>query len=245
MNPDHSAQSAFDTFSGEGWVTEILDTIKSGKEATVYSCRAGERAGEDFVAMKVYHELKHRAFRNDSMYREGRLILDDRITRAVKKKTPLGQTIQLMMWVDHEYQTLATLYNAGAGVPKPITKTSNAILMQYLGDAESPAAPLSMLHLPDEAARPLFDGLMSEIELWLACDIVHADLSAYNVVYWQGRAMVIDFPQAVDPRFNPHALDLLTRDIANLCTYFKRYGIEADGARIAGDLWERYKFGEL
>ena len=91
----------------------------------------------------------------------------------------------------------------------------------------------------------MFENLMREIELWLTCDIVHADLSAYNVVYWQGRPMVIDFPQAVDPRFNSHALDLLVRDITNICTYFKRYGIEADGTQIAFDLWERYKRGDL
>jgi RIO kinase 1 len=245
MELEHSTQSAFDTFSAEGWVTGILDTIKSGKEATVYSCKAGPRVDTEFVALKVYRDLKHRNFRNDSIYQEGRVIGDGRVARAMKKKTPMGQVFHLLLWVDHEYETLCALYNAGAGVPKPVTKTANAILMEYLGDAEAVASPLNMLDFSPEEARGLFDGLMQEIELWLACDIVHADLSAYNIVHWQGRPMVIDFPQAIDPRFNPHALDLLTRDITNLCTHFRKYGIQSDGAEIARSLWERYKLGEL
>ncbi len=245
MHLDHDEQSAFDTFYAEGWVGEILDAIKSGKEATVYRCKAGPRVDAQFVAMKVYRELKQRSFRNDTVYQEGRVIGDGRVARAIKKKTPMGQVFHLTLWVMYEYETLATLYNAGAGVPKPIKKTANAILMEYLGDAEATAAPLNTLQFSNEEAKPLFDTLMEEVELWLACDIVHADLSAYNVVYWQGRPMVIDFPQAVDPRFNPHALDLLTRDITNLCTYFRKYGIQADGSDIALNLWDRYKRGEL
>lgn len=251
MHLDHDEQSAFNEFSAEGWVEEITDTIKSGKEATVYRCKAGPRVDGEFVALKVYRELKQRSFRNDAIYlegrvvREGRAIIEGRIARAMKKKTPMGQVFHLTLWVMYEYETLTTLYNAGAGVPKPIKNTSNAILMEYLGDAEAVAAPLNTLQFTNEEARSLFDTLMEEVELWLACDLVHADLSAYNIVYWNGRPMVIDFPQAVDPRFNGNALDLLTRDITNLCTYFRKYGIDADGHEIAMSLWERWKLGEL
>jgi len=74
---------------------------------------------------------------------------------------------------------------------------------------------------------------------------VHADLSAYNVLYWQGRARIIDFPQAIDPRFNSNALSLLTRDIENICRYMSRYGVEHDARRIANQLWWRFKKAEL
>lgn len=251
MHLDNDEQSAFTFFSDAGWITEVVDTVKTGKEATVYRCKAGSRVDVEFLAMKVYCDLKERDFKNDAIYWEGRVVRDgraivpSRIARAMQKKTTLGRAIHLYLWVDHEYETLSMLYNAGAGVPKPVAKTTNAILMEYLGDAEAVASPLNMLDFSPEEARGLFDGLMQEIELWLACDIVHADLSAYNIVYWKGRPMVIDFPQAVDPRFNPHALDLLTRDITNLCTHFRKYGVEADGSEIAQNLWERYKRGEL
>ncbi len=52
----------------------------------------------------------------------------------------------------------------------------------------------------------------------------------------KGKARIIDFPQVVDPRFNPNALALLTRDIENICRYAARYGLERDGQRIAQQL---------
>ena len=58
---------------------------------------------------------------------------------------------------------------------------------------------------------------MRNVELMLAYDRVHGDLSAYNVLYRDGEVRIIDFPQAVDPRFNSNALYLLERDIEHLC----------------------------
>jgi RIO kinase 1 len=83
------------------------------------------------------------------------------------------------------------------------------------------------------------------IELWLAHDTVHADLSAFNVLFWQGRAKVIDFPQWLDPRFAPAARRLLERDIRNVGRYFARYGLDVDAAGVAADLWRRFEYGEL
>ena len=86
---------------------------------------------------------------------------------------------------------------------------------------------------------------MNNIELWLANNYVHADLSPYNVLYWQGQVRIIDFPQAVNPRFNPNALSLLARDTENICHYTARYGLVRDGRRIAERLWRRFQNAEL
>jgi RIO kinase 1 len=56
---------------------------------------------------------------------------------------------------------------------------------------------------------------------------------------------IIDFPQAVDPRFNPNAFALLARDIKHVCRYLVRYGLERDGQRIAERLWRKFKNAEL
>jgi len=79
----------------------------------------------------------------------------------------------------------------------------------------------------------------------LAHNYIHADLSAYNVLYWQGQISIIDFPQAVDPRFNSNAFALLARDIENICHYVARYGLERDGQLIARRLWRKFKDAEL
>jgi RIO kinase 1 len=78
----------------------------------------------------------------------------------------------------------------------------------------------------------------------LAHNRIHADLSAYNVLYWEGRVVIIDFPQVVDPVLNERGYALLARDIHRLCQYFNRYGLQVDAAHLAADLWSRYIRGE-
>jgi RIO kinase 1 len=247
-------------FYEDEWFTSVLYRVKGGKEATVYCCEAHPSTGLKLLAAKVYRPHKFRAMRNDAVYREGRQRMvgvdsssgsakvfynAKRLKRAFKKKSKWGRQAQTMSWIDHEYQTLSVLHEAGADVPKPLTQGENAILMEYLGDAEWAAPTLHEVSPGPEEARRLFGRLMENVRLFLSRDRVHADLSAFNVLYWEGAFKVIDFPQAVDPVTNPHAFNLLVRDVERLCQYFAKYGIEASAVRLAEDLWRRYRRNEL
>ena len=75
--------------------------------------------------------------------------------------------------------------------------------------------------------------------------MIHGDLSAYNVLVWEGRAIVIDLPQAVDPRKNRHAPALLERDVRRICDHFARFGVVSSPERIAADLWTAWEFADL
>jgi RIO kinase 1 len=86
---------------------------------------------------------------------------------------------------------------------------------------------------------------MRNVELFLANNLVHADLSAYNVLVWGDEIRIIDFPQAVDARTNRNARDLLFRDLENVCRHFSRYGIRAESGAIAGRLWNDFLFARL
>jgi len=99
--------------------------------------------------------------------------------------------------------------------------------------------------LLDGEGKSLFDRVMRNVELFLGCHRIHADLSAYNVLYWRGKITIIDFPQTVDAIMNPHAFFLLSRDVERVCQYFNRYGLKTDPARRTADLWSRYRRGEL
>jgi RIO kinase 1 len=66
---------------------------------------------------------------------------------------------------------------------------------------------------------------------------VHGDLSAYNVLYWEGRISIIDFPQAFDPMLNPNAYSLFARDVERLCQYFARYDLCVDARGVAREIW--------
>jgi RIO kinase 1 len=86
---------------------------------------------------------------------------------------------------------------------------------------------------------------MRNIELLLKANLIHGDLSPFNVLLWRNRLCVIDFPQAVDPRNNLHAFALLNRDIANVCRYFARIIHVPEAGQLAENLWSRYVRAEL
>jgi RIO kinase 1 len=141
--------------------------------------------------------------------------------------------------------TLQTLHGAGAAVPRPLALAGDALLMEYLGDEDDAAPQLNRVRLSPEEAQRAFGAVMRNVELMLSLNLVHGDLSPHNILWWQGRAVIIDFPQAVDPRFNGSAHDFLHRDVANVCDYFQRQGIETRAVDLAEDLWRRYTLGEL
>jgi RIO kinase 1 len=229
-------------------ITDVLRQVKGGKEATVYCCRANPAIGVDLVAAKVYRPRMFRQLRNDAVYRKGREMVDEegkeargrREKLAMQKKTDFGQALRHTTWLANEFQTLRRLYAAGADVPKPFARSDNAILMEYLGDETFPAPALSQVRLEPHAAHLLWKRLMDNVELMLAHDRVHGDLSAYNVLYWNGHAKIIDLPQAVDPYVNPEAFVLLGRDVERLCQYFDRYGVHSNPGQITRELWERH-----
>jgi RIO kinase 1 len=239
------APGALQGFFDQGLISEVLEVVKSGKEATVHRCRACASTGREFLAAKVYRPLEFRSFRNDAVYQEGRTILDARSARAFRKGTRHGRSVQFGMWLGSEFETLKLLSEAGADVPRPVACGGGAVLMDFIGDAAGAAPLLHRAALTAGEARELFGRVMRNVELFLACNRVHGDLSAFNILCWRGRLTIIDFPQAVDPRTNPNAHALLQRDVENVCRAFSRHGVQADAGPLAADLWNRWMRGEL
>jgi RIO kinase 1 len=232
-------------------ITDVLQEVSSGKEATVYRCAADPATGVASLAAKVYRPRMFRSLRNDAVYRESRAQYD-RDGRPVRDKgrhgrdgakTTRGRAAQVTNWIDYEFATHQLLHEAGADVPRPLAQSGNAVLMEYIGDDDGPAPLLYEVRLSREEARPLFERLLHNIELWLSCDRIHGDLSAYNILYRPGIVTIIDFAQALDPRHNPAVYPLFERDIERVCRYFARYGIVADPGALASEIWLRQQGG--
>jgi RIO kinase 1 len=245
MLAQESIDEALAPFFEKHLITGVRQTIKSGKEASVYLCDADPSTGVELLAAKIYRPRESRGFKNDAVYHAGEWVGDRRTRTAIAKKSKHGREFQFGNWVEREFQALRQLRPFGADVPRAYARSESALLMEFIGEEDEPAQPLQRVSLERAEAGPLFDRLMRNVELWLGFDYVHADLSAFNVLYHDGRVTVIDFPQAVSALDNPHAYELLQRDIDNLCRYFARYGVTADAGRIAGLLWARLELDEL
>lgn len=240
---DFEREHLLDRFKSR--IAEVMNPINDGKEATVYRCRARPSTGAEFLAAKVYRARKFRAFRKDRAYYLDRHCLDSRMARAMAGGTGRGRTMSHQAWIQSEWEALVKLHGAGADVPEPLALSDNAILMEYIGDGSQAAPMLAHASLGEGEGRRVFHDLLRNLEILLSCDLVHGDLSAFNVLYWRGRAVVIDVPQAVDLRSGKDHLPLLLRDVRNLCAYFAKQGVVVDADSLGLDLWYRYNALEL
>ena len=227
------------------WITDVLMRLKGGKEASVYLCRSGPAIEVPLVAAKVYRPRSLRNLKNDGQYRTGRADLDatghvlvnDGDLHAMEKRTNYGEELRHQSWIAYEFQTLEMLHNVGADVPKPYAMEKNAILMDYIGDLDTAALTLNSVTLDSDEARPLFERVLWNIDLLLTNERIHGDLSAYNILYWDGEIMLIDFPQVVPPEANPAAWAIFQRDVTRICQYFRSQGIRSNPRKRAADLW--------
>ena len=232
------------------WFTDVLKVIRGGKEASVYLLEGHPSAPAPLIAGKIYRPRRFRNLKKDHLYREGRdnldidgnIIHDGRMQRAMQHKTHFGQELLHTSWIGHEFQTMQTLHEAGADIPEPFASGNNAILMGYIGDRDLAAPTLDTVELGPAEARQLFQRVLFNIELMLAHARVHADLSAYNILYWQGEITLIDFPQAIDPHQNRSAFRIFERDVLRVCEYFSRQGVKSNPRKLAVDLWTRFKY---
>jgi len=232
------------------WVLDVLRHLKGGKEASVYLCKAGAEVNKEFIAAKVYRPRALRNLKNDHAYREGRanldnggkVILNDGMQHAMAKKTNYGKELLHQSWIAYEYTSMQALFAAGASVPEPYAMASNAILMGYVGDIDQPAPTLSEVSLEAGEARELFGKVMENIGILLANDRIHGDLSAYNILYWEGEITLIDFPQVISPVINRNAFWIFQRDVTRVCEYFRKQGVKANDRKLSTELWVKYGF---
>lgn len=216
-----------------GYFDTLIGQVKGGKEATVYLMGNGD---ERLVA-KVYADLESRSFRNDANYWSGVHIGDKRIEKALKKRTRAGQAAQMGIWVLREYLNLWRLHDAGLPVPKPkvgpevkeCAAAGSVVLMEFIGHDDEPAPRLSDVKLvPDDAQSALDQSIKILLDL-AKMGLVHGDFSTYNLLWHDGRVVLIDVPQILDARSAPkESRELLLRDVNSLLTSFKRHRVEFD-----------------
>ncbi|MGF1504695.1 MAG: hypothetical protein GYB64_14465 [Chloroflexi bacterium] len=240
--------SSLRTFYDQAIITDVEVQIKGGKEASVYRCTAHPSTGMDYIAAKVYRPRQFRSLSNDARYRRGRGILsadghnvdgtDARMERAVRSRSAFGESVRHTSWLMHEFTALETLHAAGADVPEPVAAGENAILMGYRGSASMPAPLLSEVRLEPEQEPAVFDRIMHNVDLMLRHEMIHGDLSPYNILIWEGAITVIDLPQRVNPFTNDEAYDILLRDVTRVCEYFRT--VQTDPGAATAALWREH-----
>ena len=209
---DHPTLLAISRLINRGMFDAIDYPISTGKEGGVF--RAIKGSG--FVAVKVYR-IGNAAFRRfpphalAEMRREG----------SVRS---LGQVIPA--WTRREHTVLGLLRDAGVRVPEPYAHLRNVLVMEYIGGPEGAAPRLKDAVLDDLPG--LYEDLVQQIRRMLdPAHLVHGDLSPYNVLYHEGRTVLIDVAQAI-PSDHPQARSLLDRDLRHFAEFLTRRGLPVE-----------------
>lgn len=227
----------------EGIIDEVFQQLKTGKEAEVWLV---SHRGEP-VAAKLYKEREFRSFKNDSGYTEGRTVRNSRTQRAMDRGTAFGKRSAEEAWKSAEADAMYALHAAGVRVPRPVLFYDGVLLMEVIGDAEGRVAPrLVEAGLTHEQAMPLYEHLRGEVIKMLTADLIHGDLSEFNILMGASGPVIIDFPQVVAAARNSSSEKYFRRDLGNLLRFFSALNPEVQ--KHAGDvdeIWRAYTKREL
>ncbi len=227
----------------EGVLSEIIARLKSGKEAEVYAVRYGGNV----VAAKVYKDRAQRSFKNNSAYKEGRAVRNTRSQRAMDRGSKFGQAATEDAWKSAEVDALYKLHAAGVRVPTPVMYLDGVLLMELVLDANGEAAPRIIdVDLTPEQANLAYHDMLGQLVRILMCDLIHGDLSPYNVLWSANGPTIIDFPQIISASHNSRSEAFFLRDARNILGHFARFDRSLHArSGDPSEIWRAYVRREL
>ena len=197
-------------FLNSGVIYEVHGVVNAGKEARVYLGKTKE--GKD-LAVKIYLTAS-------AGFRKGMLkyIDGDYRFKGVKRDT----RSLIFTWAQKEFRNLEQAYRAKVRVPKPVAVKNNVLVMEFIGK-NGVSAPSLKEQAPSNPEK-VYEILLTYVKrLHRKADLVHGDLSEYNIMMWKGEPVIFDVAQAV-PTSHPMAEFFLRRDLANVNRFFSRLG---------------------
>jgi len=201
-------------FLSKRLISEINGCISTGKEANVYH---GTCEGKPDCAVKVF-KTSILTFKDRDRYVTGEF----RFRHGYSKHNPRKM---VKMWAEKEMRNLVRLESAGVPVPHPIDLRNHVLVMEFVGSNGWPAPLLKDVKLSESKARELYLDLIKIVRnIYQKALLVHADLSEFNILFNEGKVIVIDVSQAVE-HDHPHALEFLRKDCANITDFFKKFDV--------------------
>ncbi|MBT4518932.1 MAG: serine protein kinase RIO [Halieaceae bacterium] len=226
----------------DGLVDEVVSQLMSGKEATVYIVRCGNK----IRCAKVYKDAAKRSFKKAVQYREGRKVRNSRRARAMERGSKFGRRQQEESWQNAEVDALYRVAAAGVRVPEAYGCFDGVLLMELITDESGQVAPrLSDVAMSQEQALEDHALIMQYVMRMLCAGLVHGDLSEFNVLVDEHGPVIIDLPQALDAAGNNNAQFMLERDVNKITDYYAEFAPQLKGSHYAREIWTLYEAGEL
>jgi RIO kinase 1 len=219
---------------------EVIKELKSGKDADLFLVRDVTDVDEQkSLVLKVYKTIADVTLNRFNPYLVGRTFTGN-YSKVIESSSKRGKKFLADLRVKREFNQLKKLNKYTHYIPKPIKTIENTILMEFIGDNDIPAKRLDELNLSKQQAQTVLAQLVEFITQMTSIDLVHGDLSPFNILYHQDKICVIDFPQTVDLTTNPDWIKFYDRDTENVLKYFRNL-LEASEIDKAREQLEKLK----
>ncbi|XP_034427966.1 serine/threonine-protein kinase RIO3 [Hippoglossus hippoglossus] len=203
-----------------GLLENINGCISTGKESVVFHANGGSLEEEpvpDEVVLKVFKTTLNE-FRNRDRY-----IKDD--YRFIDRFSKLNPRKIIRLWAEKEMHNLVRMKKAEIPCPEVVLLKKHILVMSFIGKDHIPAPKLKDAILGSEDMKNAYYQVLHMMQqLFQECNLVHADLSEYNMLWHEGKVWLIDVSQSVEPT-HPHGLEFLFRDCRNVSTFFQKRGV--------------------
>jgi RIO kinase 1 len=184
--------------------------ISTGKEGNVFLATTPQ---DTPLVLKIYR-TSNSTFKHMADY----IIGDPRFQSIHKSKRDI-----IYAWTSKEYKNLQKLETIGIPAPRPIKKIDNILVMEFIGDKNQPAPLLKDVKLKNP--KTIYKQIIKAIrKMYQEENLVHSDLSQYNILIHKNKAYIIDLGQGV-LKGHPLSNEYLKRDIHRIVSYFKKYDI--------------------
>ncbi len=210
---DRATLWAINRLLSNGELDYLNGVVNAGKEARVYWGVAPDGTPR---AVKIYLTASAE-FKRRLRYVAG----DRRFSKIPGSSRGIAK-----LWVQKEFKNLQLAERAGVRVPKPYAFNENVIVMEYVGVPPAPAPRFADAEV-DEGDYAWTIEMVEK--LYRGAELVHADLSEYNIFKLGGERVLFDMGSAV-LKTHPEAKELLLRDVSNMVKFFRRRGIYEKGA---------------
>lgn len=148
-------------------------------------------ASRQDLAIKVY-KTSILVFKDRDRYVSG----EYRFRQGYSKTNPRKM---VKMWAEKEMRNLKRLVSAGIPAPEPLLLRSHILVMQFFGDDGKAAPRLKDATMNDAQVADAYTQVVKHMwTLYNVCKLVHADLSEYNMLYWDEKVIVIDVSQSIE-----------------------------------------------
>ena len=206
------------------FLNKIFGIVSTGKESNVYYATSKDLSftnNKTDLALKIFR-TRTLDFKKIKFYIDG----DLRFSKSGKKSYQIIQT-----WAMKEYKNLLRAFENGISVPQPFLVRRNILIMEFLGEKGNAAPQLrNVRDLTNKEMQEIYLQVFNQLELlWSKANLVHGDLSAYNILYFNNKIYFIDMGQSVLTNHN-FADAFLLRDIENLLYFFSEYEINTQSS---------------